>query len=216
MPDPVACVRRLYRLSILLTLDVSVARRALKRILTTSHRIDRIDSAHLDRLTILGCREIGAVNPATLAIASPGLDYLAALSMQQREAWVLARVYRVPEREMARSMDCSTTAARRHLELADKRMADVPDQTEFVDELLRFTLALDAPSVEIRRQQRRHRWRRSRPWIVLVLILGMLIAAFVVARTWYAQRMQTESMFGDPAASPPEVGPDADAASASK
>jgi hypothetical protein len=215
MPDPAACIRRIYRLSALLTLDVPTARKVLHRILHTAQRIDRIDSAHLDRLTILGCREAGTAHPATLAIASEGLDRLAALPRQPREAWVLSRVYRVPLREMARSMDCSTTATMRHLEQADHQMADLADREGFVAELLRFTMALDAPAVEIKRRQRRLRWRRMRPWLALLIILGVLLAAFVSARTWYAGLVRVDATSAVPGApsSGPGAGDDASATS---
>ena len=121
--DRSACERRVYRLATLLTGNPNAATKVIEAVVGAQPDLRRLDSDHLDRLTVLRSRE---VEPAT--IVSPDLplalaEALASLPTQPREAWVLSRVYRLPERSMARSMDCSLTASHRHLVEASRVIA---------------------------------------------------------------------------------------------
>src|SRR4030095_11058661 len=123
MLDREACERRVYRLATLLTGNPIAATKVIAQVVDAQPDLRNLDSAHMDRLTVLRSRE---VKPAMLVheLAPPEMaEALANLTPQQREAWVFARVYHVPEREVARAMDCSVTATQRHLELAETALA---------------------------------------------------------------------------------------------
>ncbi len=174
-----ACERRIYRLASLLTGNPHAAIGVIESAIDAQPDLRRPDSAHLDRLTVLRSREIcpGRIDDAALSPAVAAA--LAALSAQQREAWVLRHVYRTPFRETARAMDCSNTATRRHLKRAEESMnatlAD--DATQAGEVLLRYSLSLDVPPFYHRRRERRARRRQ------LMLLAGTLLAlgAFLAA-----------------------------------
>lgn len=189
MLDREACERRVYRLAALLLGDPAAATRAIESVVDAQPDLDCIDSAHLDRLTILRSREIGrsAGAAATLvhdAVPLAVAETLAGLPHQSREAWVLARVYRLPPREVARAMDCSTTATDRHLARGDRAMQPAPgdDAPDAAAALLRCSLAIDVPAF-YRADRRRRRLRRR---VIRIAIAAVTVAALVVGGLWVA------------------------------
>ena len=92
MLDRTACERRVYRLAVLLTGNPISATKVIGQVLDAQPDLRRLDSAHLDRLTVLRSREI---TPAMLVDESIPRDvaaWLAGLDTQQREAGVFIRV----------------------------------------------------------------------------------------------------------------------------
>ena len=177
MFDRAACERRVYRLATLLTGNPVAATRVIERVVDAQPVLANLDSAHMDRLTVLRSRE---VKPAVLVSDLVTLqisEATASLSPQQREAWVFARVYRVPEREMARAMDCSLTAAVRHLEQADaainQRLGATASSAAPI--LLTYSMTLEVPRFYRLQQQRR---RHSR---IAVMILAAALSALTLA-----------------------------------
>ncbi len=103
--------------------------------------------------------------------------------MQSLEAWILAVVQQRDIIEVARVMDCSKTAAGRHLEAAREtlnRTATAPDHHEL--QALRDVLEeLKAP-FDIRKRTMAPRPLSRRPWFIAVLAVAMVAIAIVVAR----------------------------------
>jgi len=177
-----ACERRVFRLAYLLLGDAGRAMRVIEAVVDAKPDLGDLDSAHMDRLTVLRSREAG---PKPAPLDHPGLPdrvaaALAGLGTQPREAWILSRVYRLPDREVARSMDCSVTATTRHRDQADafmrERLGDGVHQA--VDALLRVSMSLDVPAVYRTRRRLRRRLRVAR--IVLAVILGLAAIGAVV------------------------------------
>jgi hypothetical protein len=185
MLDRAACERRVYRLATLLTGNPIAAANVIGQVVDSQPDLRNLDSAHMDRLAVLRSREI---TPATLVhenIPPPISEALAILNPQQREAWIFARVYRVPDREMARAMDCSVTASQRHLELAEKAMAERLGATASAAPaaLLAYSMSLDVPSF-YRVEQSRRRNTRMALIIVAAAAAALLIAAVSI---WWAR-----------------------------
>jgi hypothetical protein len=185
MLDRAACERRVYRLATLLTGNPIAATKVIEQVVDAQPDLRNLDSAHMDRLTVLRSREIA---PATLVDQHVPPEIAAAvagLTAQQREAWVLANVYRVPQREIARAMDCSVTATQRHLEAAagaldrklDAGAAAAPTT------LLAFSLALEVPRF-YRIEQRRRRHLRLALIVMAAAAGSLLIAAIVL---WWSR-----------------------------
>jgi hypothetical protein len=163
-----ACERRAYRLATLLTGDAGRALAVMEQVLATRPDLRTLDGAHLDRLTILACREVDAEG------------VLAALTSQQREAWVLSQVHGTPLRETARAMDCSVTATRRHLAIAVEHMAE---HDAAVEGLQASVLEIDLPPVYRQMRRRRDRTRR-----LLVVLAALALAAGLLALVaWLAR-----------------------------
>jgi len=180
MPDRESCERRVYRLATLLTGIPTLATDVITAVVAAQPDIRTLDSAHMDRLTILRSRETtpgvlrSPIVPEELGAA------LAALPAQQREAWVLARVYQLPERELARAMDCSLTATKRHLEQADQAMVQRLGPELAADGprlLLQYSMTLDVPRF-FRSKQRRKRIMRTA--FVTLLIVLIVLAIIVI------------------------------------
>jgi len=177
-----ACERRVYRLATLLTGDPISATDVITAVVGAQPDLRKLDSAHLDRLTVLRSREVTpkALDhpqiPKSIAIS------FAALSTQQREAWVLARVYRVPKRELSRAMDCSLTATERHLEMADGAMKIATDGkiSAAAHVLLQYTQSLDVPAFYRAKQRRRRLVRRVCWGLGLVMLLAAIITVAVL------------------------------------
>jgi len=171
-----ACERRVYRLAALLTGNTEAAAQVIEAVVGAQPDLRRLDSAHLDRLTVLRSREIKAKTLAGEAIPADVAAALASLSRQQREAWVFHYVYRLMPRDMARAMDCSVNAIRTHLESAEGAVAATIGRphTETGKALLDFTMRLDVP--EFYRAQQ----RRRRSWKMLRILFGVLLAAAVL------------------------------------
>lgn len=183
-----ACERRVYRLALLLTGGPPAAIDVVESVVSDGRDLGKMDSARLDRLTLLRARErvAGRTGPVRGAWADPAVgrtvsETLACLRPQQREAWVLSRVYRLPEREMARSMDCSLTAARRHLEQADTVVSGRLGEraATVADELLHVSLAVDVPAIYRARRVRRRRIRRAVRTAAVVLAAAAVVALAV-------------------------------------
>jgi hypothetical protein len=166
--DREACERRAYRLATLLTGDTGRALAIMEQVLASRPDLRTLDGAHLDRLTILACREVD------------GEGVLAALTFQQREAWVLSQVYGTPLRETARAMDCSVTATRRHLAIAMERMAP---HDGVVEGLRASSLDLDLPPLYRQMRRRHDRTRR----LLLILAALTLAAGLLALIAWLAR-----------------------------
>jgi hypothetical protein len=190
MLDREACERRVYRLAVLLTGSSVAAVKVMKQVLDAQPDLRNIDGAHMDRLTVLRSREFTPMALNDPVVPPEVAEALAKLPAQQREAWVFARVYRMDQREMARAMDCSTTALSMHLDQADEAMARWlgRDAKVAADQLLRYQLALDVPAV-----QRHWRWRNERLRRVAlraalaVAILGCIVGCVWAVRLWLQQ-----------------------------
>lgn len=183
MLDRQACERRVYRLAVLLTGNPNAATRVIEQVVDAQPDLRQLDSAHMDRLTVLRSREIRParlVNDLVPDAIAAGLE---SLLPQQREAWVFSRVYQAPEREIARAMDCSVTATHRHLELADGRMAALrgPGGEDAAKVLLGYSMSLDIPGFYRTEQRRR---RLSKTTIKAILIIGAVAALATVLYWW--------------------------------
>jgi len=177
MLDRDSCERRIYRLALLLSGRPDTAGAVVRSVLGDRGGIRAADVARLDRLVILRCRDHRA-RPLDL----PGLDafaagVLASLDAQPREAWLLARVFGLPEREAARSMDCSVTAVRLHLERADATIRDRLDEDRrraMVGGLRTLVAGIDVPADVRAGWVRRRRLRRVRTLVVAAIGLAAL------------------------------------------
>ncbi len=180
----------MYRLATLLSGNARLAAGVISAVVDAQPDVSQLDGAHLDRLTVLRSREI---SPGML-LDAPGVSCevakaLAGLHTQLREAWIFARVYRMDVREMARAMDCSTSATQRHLDLADEAMAGelgVPLAAEAPAQLLRYVMALEVPEFyrAARRRRRLLKWMLVTLGAVIVLVLIVALGQ-LLARTLY-------------------------------
>jgi hypothetical protein len=180
MLDRAACERRVYRLATLLTGNPLSATGVIGSVVDAQPDLRQLDSAHLDRLTVLRSREVEAARIVDERVDPASAGALAALSAQQREAWVLARLYRCGERETARAMDCSVTAVRLHLAQADRAMgaAGAPPPEAVAQALRDYTLTLDVPEFYRAARRRRARIRLAfRLALAGVAIMGLLALA---------------------------------------
>lgn len=177
-----ACERRVYRLATLLIGDPVTATRVIEAVVDAQPDLRRLDSAHLDRLTVLRSRETGRATIVDAAVPPAVASALASLPIQQREAWVFTHVYRVPQRETARAMDCSVTATTRHLQMAEPAMAapasDPPKMA--ANALLKYSMSLEVPAFWRAQRRRRQTMRRLR----LAIVVGLVLAAMILALTW--------------------------------
>jgi hypothetical protein len=178
MVDRTACERRVYRLATLLTGHPVAATRVISRVVAAQPDLRRLDSARLDRLTVLRSRDIPGGVLADDAVPREAAAALAGLTPQQREAWVLVRVYRTSAREVGRAMDCSVTAMRHHLAAADEAMG-VSDGDDIAAALREYSLGLDVP--EFYRVARRRR-RRVRLVVRLALAIIAVGAVALIVR----------------------------------
>lgn len=188
MLDREACERRVFRLATLLCGDPDVALQVTADVVNARLDPVELDSVHLDRLTVLRCREAAPASSSRI-LASESLPEVlarawASLTPQQRETWIFRRIYRVADRETARSMDCSVTAAARHLDQADAVMRGRGGMSaeEAAEALLQFTLAIDVPHVFRAKLRRQARWRRIVRWLAVGLVLAVLAAATLLWR----------------------------------
>lgn len=171
----------MYRLATLLTGSPNAATRVIREVVDAKPDLDRLDSAHLDRLTVLRSREIRPARLADERVDPSAASALAALSPQQREAWVFTRVYRLPVRAAAKAMDCSARACAVHLDGAARAIEgrDV-DADAAAKELLEYSMRLDVPRFYREAQATRRRWRRAAYAVVAV---GLVVAALGAA--WF-------------------------------
>lgn len=180
MRDRASCERRVYRLATLLTGNPNAATAVIRSVLRAQPDLREIDSAHMDRLTVLRSREIRAATLVSKHVPHAIAEALASLTAQQREAWVLVRVYRQTVREASRSMDCSMRAATRHLEIADQQMRrTIRDSADDAgDLLLRYSMSLDVPQF-YRVAQKRQRTRKL--IVAIALLIGGLAILLLIA-----------------------------------
>jgi hypothetical protein len=127
-----------------------------------------------------------ADNPAYVAFVRA----LRQLHPQQREAFILHHGERLNERLLGVAMDCSTAAARMHLQVANDALDAVTDRRgrEFEAVLTRAYAAMSAAMpppesfvrVQVRRLRRRI-WRRrlARSFLVVLLVAGVGYAAWL-------------------------------------
>ncbi len=184
--DRASCERRAYRLATLLTGDPVAAMGVVEAMVRVQRDLRVLDTARLDRLTVLRSRE---VTPRALCAAAMDADAagaLASLAVQPREAWLLSRTYGLTRREPARAMDCSVTATARHVERADDVMARMlggPDGpcrgvVGAIEALRVYSGSLALPPLYLARQ-RRH--RRRRQLLAMVLLVATALAVMAIA-----------------------------------
>jgi len=185
MLDRTACERRVYRLAVLLTGNPISATKVIGQVLDAQPDLRRLDSAHLDRLTVLRSREIATAMLVDESIPRDVAAWLANLDPQQREAWVFLRVYQLADREMARAMDCSLTAAQRHLYQAERSLNERMGDTAATvpSTLLSYSMRLDVPAFYRIERRRRRQWRLA--WIVIGIAAVALGLAMLL--TWWAR-----------------------------
>ncbi|MHC4217152.1 MAG: hypothetical protein ACYSU7_01730 [Planctomycetota bacterium] len=181
-----ACERRIYRLATLLTGDPVAATRVIEAAVGAQPDVRRLDSAHLDRLTILRSREI---EPAVIdddRVPPPLARALAELPEQAREAWVLTHPYRLSLRETSRAMDCSTTATGRHLERAEQTLTSaLGDAAEAAEQVLAYSESLSIPAFYRARQRRREQTRR--------VLVALALFALIVVLLWAVSQVAGQS-----------------------
>jgi hypothetical protein len=176
MPDPAACERRVYRLATLLTGNPNAATKVIEQVVGAQPDLRRLDSAHLDRLTVLRSREIKPGRIVADGVRPEIAAALEGLSPQQREAWVFHHVYRMDARDAAKAMDCSHVAAERHLAAADDVvMRAIGGSHGAGAMLLKYTMSLDVPEFYRMRARRRMRWRWVKRIVLLLILLGAII-----------------------------------------
>lgn len=184
--DRAACERRAYRLATLLTGDPVAAMGVVESMVRSRPDLRVLDTARLDRLTVLRSREItpGALHAPALNADAAGA--LASLAAQPREAWLLARTYGLTQRETARAMDCSVTAIARHVERADEVMARTLGGSEgpghgvvgAIEALRAYSDSLQLPQHYVARQRRLGRRKRV---LAMVLLVALALAVMAIA-----------------------------------
>lgn len=185
MLDREACERRVYRLATLLTGNPVAATKVISQVVDAQPDLRGLDSAHMDRLTVLRSREIKSAVVVNELVPVALAEALATLPAQQREAWVFARVYQMEVREMSRAMDCSVTATQRHIEQADAHMRQRLGEaaTGAPHTLRRFSMSIDVPKFYRVDRRRRARTRTMLKWMA-VGAAAILVAALAL---WWAR-----------------------------
>lgn len=182
--------RRVWRLAFLLTGDTEGAAALAARIPRTQPDLASMEPAMLDRMVVQEARLMAQRRPPAGRPARPDMppdaarSFEAALAMprQPLEAWVLTRLDDLDPLRVCRAMDCSRTAAARHLAAADEQM-----KNRLLDQLDRGIVALraaadaldPAPAIARRREQDQAAEKRRR--IILtgaaaVALLGIALA----------------------------------------
>ena len=188
MRDRRACERRVYRLAVLLSGNPVAAATVIKAVLNAQPNIASLDSAHMDRLTVLRSREIAPAMIVDDRVPPEAAKALAGLTPQQREAWVFVHVYKLVVREAARAMDCSVTAITNHLVQAQESMertlagSESPMTQEEAAAVLRgWSMAIDVPAFYRAEEARRRRFR----WLLMVIGVLVVVAGIVgIAVLW--------------------------------
>jgi hypothetical protein len=205
MLDRESCERRVYRLATLLTGDPRAATAVIARVVDAQPDLRRLDGAHLDRLTVLRSREIPPRSLHRTAIPEGVAEAMGSLPAQQREAWVFARVYQLPEREMAKAMDCSHTAINLHLRAADAAMMRwLGEQVQAASAaVLNYSMSIDVPEFYRLQKQRQRQVRK------IVMIAGASLAVLVTALliTWLMTRGDSNVTPPGTATKPVQVSP---------
>jgi hypothetical protein len=182
-----ACELRVYRLATLLTGDPVKATRVIEAVVAAQPDVRRLDSAHLDRLTVLRSREIEPAEIADPAVPPAAAGALARLPGQAREAWVLTHTYQLGLRDTSRAMDCSTTATRQHLEHAEQSLAAaLGDAVEIARKRLgAYSMSLSIPAFYRARRRRRAQARR--------VLVALALAAIIALVMWAARKVAGQS-----------------------
>lgn len=188
MLDRRACERRVYRLAALLSGNPNAAADVIHAVLDAQPNLGEMESARMDRLTVLRSREITPGTIVSDAVPTVAAKALASLTPQQREAWVFVRMYRVPMREAARAMDCSVTALTTHMNLANEAMdaalgkasGKAITQEEAAAALRKWTMAIDVPRFFRQEQERRRRVRIALLILAIVGVLGAAVGMFAM------------------------------------
>lgn len=168
--------RRIARLAFLLTGDHDRAVAMAASILRRRSNADTLDAAHLDRLVILDARRIRPRPDASTPDAAAHARLLS-LPPQPREAWILTRLDGLDELAVAKSMDCSRTAVRLHLSVAEQALGQ--------DAELALALALARlsdsvkPGDDIATRESADREERRRRMLVVLSIVVLASAAGV-------------------------------------
>ena len=177
-----ACERRVYRLATLLTGNPVAATRVIESVVDAQPDLRRLDNTHMDRLTVLRSRELTPGRLVVETVPPAAAEALALLTSQQREAWVFTHVYRIEMRDAARAMDCSVTATRRHLQVAEdavaERLGTAVEQA--AEALLSYSMALDVPAF-YRAARRRRRRRRL---LIKIGAAGAALLAIIAGLFW--------------------------------
>jgi len=173
-----ACERRVYRLATLLTGDLDAATGIMEAVLRAQPDLRAVESARLDRLTVLRCREVSSRPLLTEDLPGEAARAIASLGAQPHEVWLLVRAYGLPLREAARAMDCSVTATTRHLQRADETMAGAlgGGVGGSIEALRAYSKSVQVPASYLAGQQRRRRHRRVLTMVLLLLLALVLLA----------------------------------------
>jgi len=191
MVDRQACERRVYRLALLLTGRPKSAATVTEQVVAAQPDLEKLDSTHLDRLTVLRSREQPAGRAELPGLSRDITEALAALPEQQREAVIFTRVYSMDGRTAAKAMDCSYRAVHQHTERAEATLRDTLDEQldALAKQVRRAVMQVDVPEVYRQRQRRRRRVRRT--LIVLAVAAGVLAA--LAGLSWLVQGLQAQT-----------------------
>ncbi len=91
-------------------------------------------------------------------------------------------MYRIEMRDAARAMDCSVTATRRHLQVAEEAVAERLGAAveQAVEALLSYSMTLDVPAF-YRAARRRRRRRRL---LIMIGAAGAVLLAIIAGLFW--------------------------------
>jgi len=190
MRDREACERRVYRLAALLSGNLNAAAEVIKAVLDAQPNLQELDSARMDRLTVLRSREIAPGSIVSDHVPMKLADALAKMPTQQREAWVFVRIYKIPMREAARAMDCSVTAMTQHMSLANEAMATAlgdegEDAADRAAAIFRtWSMSIDVPEFVRREEARRRRVRLLLLAIGAVLLVAAVVGIIALVQSW--------------------------------
>jgi len=181
--------RRVWRLAYLLTGDTDGAAALAARVSRSHPDLAAMEPALLDRMVVQEARILAArgatsrpARPPMPADATRAFDAALAMPRQPLEAWVLTRLDDLDPLRVCRAMDCSRTAAARHLAAADEQMKG--RLAEHLDRgIVALRAAADAldPAPTITRRRENDRAADKRRQIILtggaaIAILGIALA----------------------------------------
>jgi predicted DNA-binding protein (UPF0251 family) len=138
---------------------------------------ERVRAAHLERRGVTPTDEADDRRPFE-GVANALLQLSRRLPRQQHEALVLHRVEGLELRQTARAMDCSTTAAARHLDEAERVIAESMGRDYASAGQMLHRQAHEAPVGEVVVRMRVAIERRRR---VRTIILGLVVVGLVGA-----------------------------------
>lgn len=194
---PEAPLTRVWRLAAALSASPDVADAVVRRVARACPGLEVIDEARLDRLAVLWARQArddcpagdapggvasrSAQSHAPSVLPEPMLMLLAAVGGQPREAWMLSRVFGHEIVHVARSMDCSRTAAQRYLDQADAKARSLAPPLDAAELKASIRAWLDAQPAGARAEStrldvaRRRRHRRTMQNLTggLLVLLGL-------------------------------------------